>query len=330
MNKIACIGAYPHGWNPGMLSVDLAMPYEVDRYNIEQEYEINGKKSYYLEKVEQLYDYALVVYWGDFLHYLGYVNPNWFQRQCDARRFTAEQMWDFWYKIMLLENEDVKSVSLGTTLYGLDISHLNNTRYKHSLTNFFKKSKLIMFRDMVSTALANQLGAKSIFGCDLAFLLDSSNIKPCDNCLVYSFGRIGENEKLEQFTKSFAEFLGLKALDCGWFSGSSLEEKLSYIKGAALVITDIYHLSISAMRENKPIFCVGKGLSDSKTTLSDKKKEILFRQHFGMDYFIYFENLSEELFPKLKEIYLDEDKFKVFNSVLKSQIKYTNEVLWRF
>jgi hypothetical protein len=74
-----------------------------------------------------------------------------------------------------------------------------------------------------------------------------------------------------------------------------LERKLSVIRGAKFVITDTYHLAISALREGVPALCIGWGAQGIEGSLSDKKKEIFFQQSMLRPNYLFVEQVFEAM-----------------------------------
>jgi len=105
--KIAVICAFPAGLNAGMLSVDLALTHtlskisiniEVTRFCAESELIIPFKNNFiyycHLENKSQLEKFDRIIYWGDFLHWIGYGMQDYLIRQ--SRRndnLTNEQIY---------------------------------------------------------------------------------------------------------------------------------------------------------------------------------------------------------------------------------------------
>lgn len=73
------------------------------------------------------------------------------------------------------------------------------------------------------------------------------------NYLAFSFGRSGYDRVLNDFAVELATDLKLEPIDIHWLDLSGGEnafaQKSSTIKGASLILTDIYHLGINALRE---------------------------------------------------------------------------------
>ena len=76
---------------------------------------------------------------------------------------------------------------------------------------------------------------------------------------------------------------------------AGLGDMLAIVKQADYVVTDIYHLAVSAWREGVPALCVGNGGSYPQSTVSDKKKEILYGQIFASDMYLYVEEILDAL-----------------------------------
>lgn len=316
--KIAVINAFPDGLNPGMLSVDFSFEQvignagidaSVDYFSGEAEYALNhldGSRKVWrvIESVNDLASYDVIVYWGDFLHWIGYARNDWQKRQAVlSPAKTPEAALDRYYRVMLQPDEEIyeKIILFGGTIYPLSIPNLLDDKYVEALKKLLIKARLVKFRDMVSASYAALLTGKSYNyqGCDCAFLLDTNGIArsgqtryPENGYIGYSFGRSGDGEALVEFVRKTGSALGIPVVDIGWLNGPEpLAHKISLVKGARFVITDIYHLSVTSLRERKPVFCIGRGCSYSTSTVSDKKKEFLFKQYLADDFYLFHEQV---------------------------------------
>jgi len=325
MKKVALICAYPLGLNPGMLSVDLAFErihnllpeeFQLTVFNTEEAIQIKdsiGSINYaLLNNQAQLVEFDTIVFWGDFLHWIGYATKDWLTRQ--KRRFSQiseDELINLWYQVLLLENApeiQKKTIIFGNSIYGLNATQLSNKRYLSALTNLYQNCRLLLLRDEQSACYATQIGAPraDTFGCDCALFLDpntlglqeknSSQEAQSDRYIACSFGRSRSTALMRVFASNLARTLGLKLEDVGWFKEpqglAGLKRKLELIRSSELVITDIYHLSVSAWREGVPAICIGVGGSGIVNTISDKKKEIFFHQIFASEYYLYKETID--------------------------------------
>lgn len=311
------INAFPEDWNPGMLSVDFSLGHvirnagldaSVEYFTGEVEYaleHLDGRRVWHaIESVNDLAQHDVIIYWGDFLHWIGYARHDWQRRQAiNHPGQSAQALLDRYYRIMLQPEENLyeKIILFGGTIYPLDISDLLDSRYTDALKKLLARARLVKFRDMVSAAYAAHLSGKNnnYLGCDCAFLLDTNDIagagSACpDGYIGFSFGRTGNSEPLLAFAHKVGKAMGLPLVNIGWLSTpGQFANKISLIKGAKFVITDIYHLSVTSLRENKPVFCIGSGCSYSSTTLSDKKKEFLFKQYLADCFYLFYEHVIE-------------------------------------
>ncbi|MEA2780499.1 MAG: hypothetical protein QOK29_2043 [Rhodospirillaceae bacterium] len=309
-----------------MLSVDLAFEsvlektakgVNVTRFCAEHEFTITSAKFkleyHYLANQDQLRGFDKVLYWGDFHHWIGYANGDWLRRWQNREPSRGkDEIIDAWYKRFLLEGaEDIqkRASAFGGTLYGLNGQQLRDRRYGSALASLYGNSQLVLMRDHVSANFVEQLTPRhvSAFGCDCAFLLDSDQIlsqelhrsaREDDPYMVCSFGRSEASTALQAFATILAAQMKLRIVNLDWLGPQGLDglmSKLIIIKKARYVITDIYHLSVTSWRENVPALCIGKGGSDSDGTLSDKKKEILYRQIFASDKYLYTEDVLNAL-----------------------------------
>ncbi len=333
--KIALLSALPAGLNTGMLTVEYAFKsiqneknWIVNRYCLERDFsfehqylgEINATK---IENSDLLEEYDRIIYWGDFLHWRGYLHKDLYLRH---QKLNSEESFDKtierYYDIFFLEKKKKllkKSIAFGGTIYPLSTSDLKDERYRNNLQNLLTNARSVKFRDVYSSELARGIinSEKSFMGVDPAFLLDTKSINTHQHknkYLVFSFGRSGHNEFLAKIAIMISKKLGLDAYDLQWFAlqngQNPLIKKLEVLKGASLVITDIYHMSINAFREGKLTYMFGNGASYAMSSLSDKKKEILFKQYLVEPQYLYTELVKNE---------------KYLNSVIDSIAQRLNE-----
>jgi len=313
--KIAVIQAYPAGLNAGMLSVDLSLndilqpsinKIEVTRFCLEDEVIIHGFSEmlhyHHLTDRNQLNEFDNIIFWGDFPHWLGYAELDLSYRQKKRTNLNQESVMDSWYKLFLLENRidlQSKSFIFGTTIYGLSPKNLSNTRYFNALQSLYKNSRLILQRDILSVNFANQMIGedRSFLGCDCALLLNTSNWNiesPEKPYFVTSFGRSGSGILLETISILISKITGLERINIKWLDTGgidALHKKVGLIKKAKFVLTDIYHLSLTAVREKVMVICFGNGNSRIENTLSEKKKEIFFLQSLLSSNYIFIDDV---------------------------------------
>lgn len=326
MKKIAVVCAYPAGENPGMLSVDLAFgsllrslpdSVQVNYFCVEREFELRaaGVVLHYqhLTRREQLLDHDRIVYWGDFLHWIAYFEQDVLMRTSmrDPHADLAAVR-NAWYDLFLLEGASPEQLSkvvvFGSTLYGLDGAQLAAPRYQQALTRLYQHAAEVLMRDHVSANFVAQLARdeSNAFGCDCAMLLDPESLTPyqqvkvpAEDYLVCSFGRSGANRALIGLATEIAQRKRLKLVNINWLGNprgvQALADKLALIRGARLVVTDIYHMGVTGWREGVPVLGIGQGASQAKGTLSDKKKEIFFRQLFASEFYLFLEDILQAL-----------------------------------
>ena len=277
-----------------------------------------------LKNVEQLKEFDVILFWGDFLHWIRYAKHDFLIRERQrSKHLSDNEIIDKWYKLLLLENSpelQSRSIIFGSTLYGLNSLDLIDSRYISAIKSLYTNAKLIMMRDIMSTNFISQLINKTNInlGCDCALFLELKNLENkkaniSDNYIITSFARSDGNLVLLSFANLLARISNKKMINIPWLDNSGikgLKEKINLIRGADFVLTDIYHLSVTALREHTPTLCFGKGASIIETSLSDKKKEIFFAQHYAFANYIYFESvykaiISNKLSKKLATDLLD-------------------------
>jgi Polysaccharide pyruvyl transferase len=321
MKKIAVLCAYPAGLNPGMLSVDFALDdiltkfadqIVFDRYCIEAPIKISGPNGvisyFHLQNIDQLSDYDSIIFWGDFLHWIGYGNQDFLNRQKKRHpAIESSKILDSWFELCLLEKSkslQERSIIFGSTIYGLNSNQLVDKRYLQNLSFLYSHAKLVLLRDSLSASFAKQITGKNdnFFGCDCAFFLDTSSWKSTDTIgqpyILCSFGRSEASLMLQAFTNLLGSFARIKVVNIDWLDNTGfdgLKTKIALVKHANLIITDIYHLSVTALREDKQVICIGRGAQTICSSLSDKKKEILFYQSMLANNYLFFEEIHKSM-----------------------------------
>jgi hypothetical protein len=355
--KIALICAQPAGTNTGMISVDLAFnSLKLENVSVTRfcswksisKKEPLGLEYTELNTIDQLETFDKIIYWGDFLHWLEYFQKDWFNKTVNQNStVTFNEAADTWYQLYLLENRpdlQKKTIIFGNTFYGLNSKALSDSRYLSAIKSLYTNCQISMNRDILSTNFVKQLtNGNTEFGCDCSLLLDSleygidSTID--QDYFLYSFGRSGENELLINFVNDLGKKIKKTPIELKWLTKGTgvgnLIECLKKIKKSSFVITDIYHCAVNSNRENIKTICVGNGSSRVTDTLSDKKKEIFYRQHFQDRNYFYTEaikkNYEEEL-DRIVEILDDTNSFDIGfdflnNHIKKIKEKITDEIL---
>jgi hypothetical protein len=174
-------------------------------------------------------------------------------------------------------------------------------------------------RDPVSAALADRYAGgrpDGTQGIDAAFLLQRTPALDwrrgpgaASRVAGYSFGRaLSRNaialETITAFAQSVAGALQCDLVDIGWLEPlgpspmQALSQRLSSVNACRFVVTDTYHCAVNAWRDGIPAVCIGLGADHPDSTLSEKKKELLFGLFTALDHYVFIEEL---LNPQLRE-----------------------------
>jgi len=348
--KLALICAHPSGTNHGMISVDMA--FQTIKESLGEEVEVTRFCSWrdlskgdslnynHYYSVDQLKNYDKIIFWGDFLQWLGYAKNDWLDKSASMdMKMSNDELIDMWYSLFLFEHSPSlrkKTILFGGTIYGINSNHISDFRYLNSLTNLVQDAILVKSRDVLSANFVSQLAPvkTDTFGCDCALLMKPNIIAYSEKSyFLYSFARSGNNKlELEKISNMLAIYTGIEARPIPWIakgaSENSLSRNIKLINDASFVITDIYHLAVNSWRESIPAICIGHGASTINNTLSDKKKEIFYHQMFGIDYYIFLEDLlqqlsdldnSNELLIKISNLVKDKHKISSILKFLKLQ-----------
>ena len=323
---IACISAFPAMINPGMVSCDLALDSvlarlgieeKVDRFNFEQPRRVGSVNSRYLKDLARLEEYRAIVFWGDFQHFLNYavLDLSRRERTRKGQKFERHQFLNDWAARAFLSGRrdlQARTIVFGETIYGLSGIDLAVTPYQRPLRQFLTNVADIQLRDPLSVAMAQQIApaGRVGFGCDCAFLLDADKVLPmskAENAVakrlpkkklaVAAFGRSDEDERLMSFAQKLADKAGIELVSMNWLAPNryrainTIAENIAIVRQAQFVMTDIYHLIVTTLRENRPVLGLGWGASHGRTTLDDKKKELLLRSYFGRHLYTFVEDV---------------------------------------
>lgn len=323
---IACISAFPAMINPGMVSCDLALDSvlarlgiddKVDRFNFEQTRRVGSVNSRHLKDLGRLEEYRAIIFWGDFQHFLNYAVLDLSRRERTryGQKFDRGQFLTNWASRAFLTGRrdlQARTIVFGETIYGLSGIDLAVTPYQRPLRRFLTNVTDIQLRDPLSVAMATQIAPASRvgFGCDCAFLLDADKVLPmskAENAVgkrlpkkkfaVAAFGRSDEDERLMAFAQKLADKAGFELVSMNWLAPNryrainTIAENIATVRQAQFVMTDIYHLIVTTLRENRPVLGLGWGASQGRTTLDDKKKELLLRSYFGRHLYTFVEDV---------------------------------------
>jgi hypothetical protein len=364
--KIAAICAYTLSRNTGMLSVDAALcsfvfrnlpSVTIDFFTIEGEYVLFPEKQQHAEisynlltNQKQLYDYDVVIFWGDFLHSRGFHLEHILPRQRIRNpEISSGAFLDRIFDVLLLENapEELlrKTICFGGSIYFDSPHHQADARYRAAVTRLFSNAQLVLVRDPISAAFASLLGAKgATLGVDCGFLLKpfpllvwDQNPRIFTKTVGYSFNRMlsqdgKQLDRMLRLVRKLAHVLGLQPMNLRWLEttggdlSSGLAARIAEINKCCLVVTDTYHCAVNALREGIPTVCVGLGSEHAKHPLSEKKKELLFYMFNAGSLYLYFEEIEtmkalNTAVERIVEILQDRALFQI----VQHNIRYLSE-----
>ena len=323
--SIAFICALPTGLNPGMISVDLGIKaflditglgskHKASLYSTEKELVVSSRHGLSLNYKQlidaaQLKAYDHIIYWGDFAHWINYAEKEWMKRGEHLGK-SREELENKWYSLYFLENNKEllsKTIIFGGTLYGLNSTQLTNKRYADNLKKFFSKCKAAYFRDLYSANFINQVTSSNIasFSCDCALIrakaintlqgkAHKADIKT--KRLGIAFGRSNNPGLLVDFSRKLAAQLNARIEPINWLGNRGIDGliySLQKIQLCDYFFTDIYHCGVNAIGLGIPTISTGSTSQEVDHTLSDKKKEVFFRQHLLQQYYLPTELIKD-------------------------------------
>ena len=360
--SIAIICAFPTGLNAGMLSVDLAAHQLLNTIKKVQTitttfftteariaFSIGNKnhlKYELLHDQSQLDKFDLILYWGDFGHWIKFAQNEWLKRQYD-RQGKAQKTLSNWYKLYFLKGrEDLmkKTIIYGGSIYGLDCKQIEDQEYVNSLKSLFSQCIWCSFRDIYSVNYINQLinKSKAELGADCSLLMTNelansltryqNKMMPEEEYILSSFGRSNSGFLLNSLCYQLSEELKIKLVNFNWLDERyPFSSKLELITNCKILVTDIYHCALNGIREEKKVVCFGKGNSRKTDTLSDKKKEVFFSQHMMSKNYYFIEEVheaskaGEHAMKRLINSVIDISNDSLYNKTSLNLIKHLSE-----
>lgn len=324
--KIACICAYPRHMNYGMLSTDLAFEnfcanslqtrFDITYFNIEEEIYIecgnNRSIQYRLLHTpdKQLDGYDLIIIWGDFTTSHIYAVTTT-KRLKEKHKLSEQEAEAYYLKRLLLKgcSKEIKKKVMILCSNTLTNSEFRvSPIYRESVFDLYHNAAAIIPRDPISSAMAQIMRGDHrgvSCGIDAAFFLSTPQSNEEDsikNKIGYSFSRSVRRNK--PFTKKAAHRLirgisklsGFPAENVGWKAsgGDPCEffDTVESLRSYKFIVTDTYHCAINSIREGVPVICLGEGAAFQLTAISDKKKELIFQNFMGDEYYIFSDRLD--------------------------------------
>jgi hypothetical protein len=283
-------------------------------------------------QLDRIVSSEAVLFWADFLHmaiYLRELEPLMAERlRSLGVRDTAREL----RRVLLLDGADdatlARTVSFGTTLLFNTLHDENDTLYGSALRRFLRRARRVWVRDALSAARVAHLRGDyevSAFGVDCALLLTRDDAlrgaaalgirAPADSGSVLTFfGREpGARWRFAGVAQKLADELQRPVRTLPWgdaraFPKSAGDEQtagtatvhalLNEVANAALVVTDTYHLAVTAWNFGVPAVCGFTGHTLTADDVSSgaafgwrDKREIFYSQYDALDFLIRPEEL---------------------------------------
>ena len=114
---------------------------------------------------------------------------------------------------------------------------------------------------------------------------------------IRTTAKLLESAKDVRGRQALAEKMGVDLVPIRWLAPQRfralnvIAENIAILRRAQFVVTDVYHLIVTALRENRAVIGLGWGASQGRTTLADKKKELLLRSYFGSHLYVFIEDV---------------------------------------
>lgn len=270
------------------------------------------------------------IYWGDFIHTRAYWEQDrggWDEQthSMTPQQLAAwqEEQFTQYSRVIFLNELPVervkKAIVFGSTLITNRAEDELDARYWSHFKSFFSSAGRVLLRDALSAAKVSPLrGSEATLACDCAFLL-----KPEDLALLKGFtqatdrkgvgvffGRSPKRANMLRFARALAAEMGEECRWLPWFGTrrrhrviakmqgmnipageSSPGELLAAVTGCRFIVTDTYHMCVNAWRMGIPAICIGQGGGGTASSLSDKKKEVLYEMYGARSFYVFVESL---------------------------------------
>lgn len=303
--KTVVILAFNPG-NAGMYSVDLAARSMFNGdpnvgFFVAQKGPRGGPRIYGINlrrlTVDAVRQAERIIYWGDFLNNPLYGRADFSKRDVDlGYSVNASDAFRRWRALFLLDAPELQSSQADFLSFGGNFmnfakalnAELNEVRYRELLGRF----REIRPRDTRSYAELRSLAPNHVVlapGMDCAFLLDQPRPRFRRARYFVHLFRRSEISESDAIISDVARATGLEPIPIiHWLRLAAVNlngfpfvlrshlffRMLEMIGEAAFVLTDVYHLSVNAIRCGTRTICVGRD-GDQDTTVSDLKKRVL-------------------------------------------------------
>jgi len=371
MNTITAVCASPPLPNPGMASVDLALYFFLRRNNLlkdanfvyfysplERNPELTADKlkqfnswhnlpfeyTSFRDKLDEVYNSKLILYWGDFLHSRDYLYSVFQIYKQISPSCTNEEVLKSIYKHFYLngapDNVFKKCILFGGTLLFNKERDYGDEQYSKNLYQLLRQSRNVWFRDVYSALKFKKVctNRKSYgLGVDAALLLrkeDTNQLITTISEKVDStkkagifFGRSsGVCKEVGLFVQSLCKKHQVEGEWFPWFPPFVLPNFMSKMKeifpelildlsnnkltlgdlfkiisGYELIITDTYHVCLTAWRLGIPAICIGETTSEEIMDIScgwkfawRDKRQVFYAMNDAMEYFVFKEELMND------------------------------------
>lgn len=325
--RIAVICAY-NNRNCGMYSVDLAAKYFLGSLGCDytlfvahqkkgRDGKSLGKLQYkILENLQQLDDYSLILYWGDFINNPVYGSEDFPKRELEWGLANSRlEAYEKWKKIFLLKGykRKQKVISVSNNFQNIlpCLQSLHSADREDILGAYRNNFDLFLPRDGLShkcmiTASPDMHG-KVDFGVDAAFLLDPYAIYPelqqvgSSNTFAYYFAR-SRLSNIPRLLMMIWLKTGCRPVPVkNWLKmnirnpDETYFNAMSKIKSAKFIVSDTYHCLINSMNLDKNVIGIGRKVDSQDGTLGDFKKKILFDDYGLSDFYIEVDDDQKDL-----------------------------------
>ncbi len=295
---IAVVCAHnPGRRNLGMYSVDLAAqqffsvsgwPFELVKFTGHARV---GRLRYrVLGSAEELDSYETIVFWGDFQQHPLWGRRNFGPRHARKHRTTIHEGFRCWKEKCLMMDRirrpGQRWFSVGTCFLGV-LAELGDVAAIEEYVTLLSRFDAIVPRDWLSAAELRSCALTNVVpGLDCATLLDHGDAPPSGApTFGYAFGRTLSSVEGRRLAREIERRTGQRGMAIDWLLGKHIApwcnarytRALSTIRRCRYIVTDVYHLAITALNIGRNVFCIGSAGLTQEDTCDDLKKAVLFR-----------------------------------------------------
>lgn len=278
-----------------------------------------------LAKPEHFFASDVFLFWGDFIHAHAYWKLDrgaWAGKAAEAG-FSNVDAARFIFLSELSADRLRDAIVFGSTIITNTAEDQADAGYARQFDRLFSGAGAVLLRDALSASRVSPLrGGEATLGCDAAFLLHDDDLMLLDGFTPPTrrggvgvfVGRSPGKLPTLALARAIAARLGTTCRWVPWLHTRRLlrvaarplgydippeqpatGSLLAQLASCRFVVTDTYHVCVNAWRLGIPAICIGAGAARMDTSLSDKKKEILYEMLGARSLYVFAEHIASPL-----------------------------------